>query len=629
MLPRIVCIFLVVWLGIIRAYGEEEIESILEMFYEETGRVVEVDVVRRFSIEPIEMKMKNSGLIAKLLGVDKRIGRDIVRMWQSGMSIKDICDSLRMLPSERLLLEKCTKVAKSVKSRKTNELSVAVRSRWYSDFSEDSTRIGGASGMLQRVEAGWQGFKCGYAMGNGIGETLLLDKRFYFSYEGERIEAVLGNFFYKSFWGNVLGEPMGVRKGSNPVRVGYLNGSEIEGTTSMLPYGLFNGLGVRGNVDFWGGWKLRLGGFFSRTKRNASLDTTTGTITSIDISGVFVDSNDLRKRGILSEDAGSLELSAESERMKLGYLMMYLRYGNELATVSKKFVRGKEGSFHSVFFESKFGGVDVSGEMSIDGMKEIGVFGGIRYKGKGYGFVVDLRYFSVGFRSPFGAALGERAYPNNEFGLYCGVELSWDGLEAEMYGDLFRGLESGRLLQGLERGGDVFVQLFMRGKSRWTRFKFRRKEEMDYVYNPQKTNQILYSRVKTQLLFENRIILFQNLSSKQRFDYIYINNSSLIPNENGLHFSLEFENKFTENFKLGLRGHYYSTTSYSSAIYFFEIFAPEYMYSIPLYGTGFRTSIWTNLKVLNGLNLFLKYIYDTKKLSKNYLVGQIDLNYSF
>ncbi|MFN3782103.1 MAG: hypothetical protein ACK4SO_08000, partial [Candidatus Kapaibacteriota bacterium] len=161
-----------------------------------------------------------------------------------------------------------------------------------------------------------------------------------------------------------------------------------------------------------------------------------------------------------------------------------------------------------------------------------------------------------------------------------------------------------------------------------TRFRIVMKEKTDYVYNPQKTYQIPYQKSSYKILFENKFVPFTNLTTSFKVDFVYLNHKNFLSNESGFHFSLHCEYNNPKVLEIGSGINYFSTVSYSSAIYFFEIVAPEYMYSVPFYGTGLRFSLWIGKRLWDSIELFFRYNYEPKSGNKNFVLGQLNLTYS-
>ncbi|MGB9851642.1 MAG: hypothetical protein ACPLPX_02110 [Candidatus Kapaibacteriota bacterium] len=611
-----------------------EMQQLLELFYEETGKYRTVDEIEFYTNYKIELTMENAPKIADLLGVGKRTAFRIVSLGKKGISIAGICDSLNLLSSQCQLLQLCTRLPEvaTKKENSDNQFFIDLKSRIYTNFWKDSTYLGDANDFYQRFKIKFREFNAGFSFSKDIGEISYLDDRKYFlSYDNPNHRVILGRFISKSFWGNVLGEPYGVYKGSNPVETSFSNETKIKPTTSSLDWGTFNGIALSTNWSITEGLNLNINGFISSIKRNGNYDTSSGIITSIYTMGYFRDSNEIKKRNVLKENAYFLQISTTTGSLTFGYSFFNLRYNRPIQTSSNKFVFGNGNLYHSFFYDLNFYDcLNFSSELSIDKVKNIGLVSGLKYIAKRFATTLNARYFSSNFRSPFGTILGENSYPNNEFGIFYSFEIDKEYVSLQFYSDLFKSLGPAHLLQVPLNGNDQFIQLLFKPFEKcFTRIRVRREEKTDYIYNVQKTYQIPYQRTKFEFFGENIIRFWKIFSSKQRFNFVFLNHKNYLPNETGLHLSLDLTCSILESTELGSRVNYFSTTSFSSAIYYFEVIAPEYMRSIPFYGTGWRFAFWSEIKLLKYINLYGKYYFQSNSKQKNFLLFQLDVNYFF
>lgn len=621
-------------LQVIYIYSQQELQQFLEKFYEETGKFKTIDELELYLKVPLELKKENSKRLSELIGVSKKIANQIINMSNKNFDFEKICDSLNLLTSQCEFLKLFTKPLSDDRNEAKNskEIVINLKSRLYSNFERDSNYLGDNIDSYQSLLLRYGNIYSGLSISKDIGEPNYLDnKKFYLSFRNANHQIVLGKFIYKNFWGNVLGEPFGIYKGSNPCKISYSNNTKLRPTTSSIDYGVFNGIAILSNFEIDTNIAFLISGFVSSTKRSGNFDSTKGVVTSVYTMDYFRNLNELNKKGIINENSYFFQTSVSLFNTSVGYSLFYLTYDKPFATITKKFIQGNNNLYHSIFFEQKFSNfLSVSAEISFDKSKTLGIVGGTKFTKKGFSTTVNIRYFSTDFRSPFGSMLGENSYPNDEFGLLFSTEIYRKGLNLQFYADYFKSLAPTYLLQVPFFGNEQFFQLlFSYHKNMFVRAKVKREEKTDYVYNVQKTHQIPFQRVAYSLLLQNNLQLFGLFESTQRFDFLIIDNKKFASNQSGVHFAFDLETLFLKNLKYGMRCNYFSTVSYNSAIYFFEIIAPEYMYSIPFFGTGFRFTCWTSLKLFNFLNVYLKYYFENKGRGKNFLLCQFDLFYPF
>ncbi|ROL58188.1 hypothetical protein D9V84_00185 [Bacteroidetes/Chlorobi group bacterium Naka2016] len=629
------CLFLCTSIG----FSQLDLPQLLELLYEETGKTKTIDEVEFYMNYKIELVKENVQKISDLLGVNRKTATRIISLSAKGMSFNEICDSLNLLSSQCELIKLCTKVKETSTKRNSldrgnenNGLILDLKSRFYTNFVSDTSYLGDNMDSYQRLIVLYKNFSLGVSLNKDIGEeSYFNDKKYFLSFDNSNYRVILGRFVFKSFWGNVLGEPYGIYKGSNPAKNSFANTNKIKPTTSALDWGTFNGVAFATNWNLSEIFNLNLNGFVSLTNRSGNFDTSIQKVTSIYTMGYFRDSNELRKKDVLKENGYFFQLVTNTNTLSFGYSIFSLNYDKYLETSSKRFPIGKGNLYHSLFYDVHFwNSIHFSSEISIDKEKKLGLVSGIKYEAKRFASTICVRYFSKDFRSPFGSMLGENSYPNNEFGVFYSFEMGGENVSLQFYTDFYKSLSPTNLLQIPYRGQDLFIQLlFEPFENSSLRFRLKREDKTDYVYNVQKTNQIPFPKVKYQLLVEHKFNFLKTFTSTQRLDLLYLNNRELLTNETGMHFCIDLSSKILQIFELGSRYNYFSTTSYSSAIYVFEIIAPEYMLSVPFYGKGWRLTSWVKLSLFKYLNLYFKHYYQSNLSRKNFVLFQIDFNYFF
>ncbi|MCX7879197.1 MAG: hypothetical protein N2517_00865 [Ignavibacteria bacterium] len=617
-----------------------EYEELLERFYEETGKNITIDELQFLSQNPIILERNAIKQISELLYVDKEVAKKIILMVEQGFTFDEVCDSLLLLPSQCKLLKIFTKKSENLSqktkvrevSRKSDEdYSLMLKSRLYSYIPSDTGYLGSPVDSYHKVYFSSPTFLVGGSVSKDAGEVSLLDNQKYFaSFKFAGNELVLGKFIAQNNFGTILWSPQSKFKGQNPALSSFGTKNKILPTTSSAEYGVFNGLCFSSSFDLFGGY-FNILGFISQTNRSGNYDTALDVVTSIYTVDYYSDSNSLKKRNILKERTYFFSTTIGFGEAELSYSFLNLSYNKPIQTLSKKFISGKDASFHSFLLKSRIlENVKLAWEFNLSKKNDIATIFALNFSLRQIVSTLNVRYFSLDFRSPFGTTFGENSYPNNEFGIFFGLEFSSKNLEFDFYADFFRSLGPTFLLQVPFKGTDFFVQL-VANPLNWLTNKIRlqRKEKTDYTYNIQKTQQIPFQKVIYRFLLDNFFKIGNSFQLRWRLDYVFLHNANYLPNESGIHSFIELKTNQFGFFELGTRLNYCITDSYNSAIYVFQVFAPEFMYSIPFYQKNFRFSAWGNLKIVEGLNLHLMYFYDQKSNVRNFLLGQIDFKYKF
>ncbi len=620
------------------AQNEIILNEILERYYEETGKQVQIDQIEQYFKQPIELKKENSNRIAELLNVSSVVAKKIISLINKGKEPEGICDSLAFTDFQCYLLKYCTvreeseqtKIVKEIKSE--NKDYVEIKTRLYQKFPQNTNYLGNLWDSYNRIKLGYDCFQFGISTCKDAGELSFFDNyKYYAYYEDDFFKVVLGRFSYQNHFGIALGNPIGANKGTDIETFSFPSMAKISPSLSSIEYGILNGLGITSKYNLSEKVSLQISGFVSKVRRSGTRDTSQQVITSVYTQDYFRDSNELKKKNIMWENSYCFNSDIVWDRFTLGYSFFYLNYSDYIFTNSKKFILGKNSNFHTFFFQYNFSdNLNFSTEFCISSGKRIASVGSFSFKRKSITSSLNFRFFDEEFRSPFGSVISENSYPNNEFGIFYNLNIRLKGANLQFYSDFFKSLSPTFLIQVPFYGEEVFLQAIIPLKDYFSaRFKLRMKEKTDYDYNIPKTKQIPYQKITYSFLCEGRIFLFNDFKIAARLDYIWINNRKVKNNENGFHSYIEASFTPIDFFETGLRVNYFLTTSFDAAVYVFEIVAPEFLYSIPFYGKGLRYNIWCQFKLFNDINIYLKYYLEKKTRIQHFILGQLDFVYRF
>ncbi len=642
-IPKTFVVGCIVCLAFVKSFALETekifVEEILERFYEETGKNHTIEDIDIFISNPLPIVKFKTKDIANILSVPIETANRIKNLSKNGFGFDEICDSLGLLSSQCDLLKIISRVDNNAQGEHqqnhSNSYEVIVRSRFYVEKQNisDTNFLGSPIDSYQKLLLRSNFGELGVSASKDIGERNYFDSyKAFISLNYERLQLILGNFIVENNFGNILWNPFGKYKGSNPIVVSSMFRKRILPTLTSMDYGTFRGVALDYNTELWGKLNFNFLGFVSKANRSATVDTMRNVVTSIYTTELFRTVNELVKKNQLGETALFGDVGFRLDFISLNYSILKLNYDKALQTKSKKYISGFQSALHSFGLQLQYDDkIIFSTEASLSNNNGLGVVCAFAYNQRPFATTLNFRYFSPEFSSPFGALLGENSYPNNEFGIFCGIEYSNSNFSFQFYADYFRTLEPTLLIQTPVLGNDFYLQsFFIPFDNLRTRVRIQRKEKTDYTYNIQKTKQIPFQSISYKLLIENRYAFSELLLISHRMDFVYLNNSSYLPNEIGWHTFLDFACSPASWCDFGIRANLFSSESFSSAIYVFEIFAPDFMFSQPYYEYGYKGSVWCNLKSNDkGINIYLRYYYlsNGAKLS-NFILGQISLNFS-
>lgn len=246
-------------------------------------------------------------------------------------------------------------------------------------------------------------------------------------------------------------------------------------------------------------------------------------------------------------------------------------------------------------------------------------------------FTAHYRHFDRHFHNLFGNAISENTLPQNEKGLYMGVEARvFRALTLSLYLDqyTFGWIKSG--VSAPSHGRDIFVQLnYTPGKKvdMYLRFRNRNRFENSTVNN---SYDYLVPYVQYNYRYNLSVQLTPEIKFKTRIEYTYVAKTN-VPGENGLamiqdliYKTLRFPLAFT------LRYAVFDTKSYNSRVYAYENDV-LYSYSVPaLYGKGQRAYLLVNWDISSKLEVWLRLartIYDNQTVISAGSMNEIAANH--
>lgn len=616
------------------------VEEILERFYEETGKNYAIADIDIFISNPLPITKLEAKDIANILAVSTETAHKIIDLSKSGLGFDSICDSLGLLSSQCDLLKIISKVDGDIvqnqqQRNRLNDYELTIRSRFYTkrQNKSDTNFLGSPIDSYQKLLFRSNFGAFGVSSSKDIGEQNYFDSyKAFLSVNTSGLQLILGNFVAENGVGNILWSPFGKYKGSNAVVLSSMFRKRITPTLTSTDYGTFRGIALDYNFKLWKDLEFNFLGFISKANRSATIDTVRGVATSIYTMELFRTASELAKKNQLDETALLGNVGFRFDLISFNYSILKLNYDKALQTASKKYIIGFQSVLHSLGLQLQYNDkITFSTEASLSNDNSLGVVCALTYNQKPFATTLNVRYFSPKFRSPFGALFGENSYPNNEFGIFCGIDYSRSNVSFQFYGDYFRTLEPTTLIQTPVLGNDFYFQSFFTPLANLrTRIRIQRKEKTSYTYNIQRTKQIPFQSISYKFLIENRYAFSEVLLVSHRMDFIYLDDSPYLPNEIGWHTFVDLSCSPTTWLDFGVRMNLFSTKSFSSAIYVFEFLSPDFMVSEPYYEYGYKGNVWFNLNFNDkGINIYLRYYYlnNGTRLS-NFILGQISLNFN-
>lgn len=300
---------------------------------------------------------------------------------------------------------------------------------------KDSAFLGSQTKLLVKYRYNWRNrVSAGFTLEKDAGEPLLKKSlnqtRGFDFYSGfislgsptSNTKVIIGDYHLR------FGQGMAIWSGYNIDRTifasGYTRKSQgIVQNSSAMENGFMRGLAATTNIK-----QFTVTGFFSASPLDARKDSTQNQIRSLVTDGLHRDSAEMSRKHntMLLSYGGRVAYNFDVSSIGLNIIKgIYSIPLAEQTSLYKKYTLiGKEFQNLSIDHRIVMGKIILSGETAIDQKNSISMIQNILYQ-PAYGTIVFISYrnYSVKYNAPFGNCLGESGIPQNEKGLFAGLNV--------------------------------------------------------------------------------------------------------------------------------------------------------------------------------------------------------------
>jgi hypothetical protein len=633
------------------------LEEYLESISGEEGEIeILLDKIDFFANNPLNLLNSTPNQIAEIPGISYFDAFSIYEIVQkdSNITIEKLSNLLNFNEFQQFTFQKCAIINKieNQEKIKKNKFSGKIRERSSYQIEtpvgyENEKYVGEKWNLYQRFQANseinfadfdtWN-FAAGGLINKNSGELNLAEySAGYFSFHNQNVKLIFGDFSVKAGMGNVFGDLFTQGKGINVISPTTKFNNQISPFLSKMDFLRMRGVAARFNFPLFflkNPAKNRISSsiWFSNSPRSATIrideNTKAEYISSIFTTGIYRTETDIAKKNAIYEKNFGATLEFSGCNYNIGGLLAYFDFEKEIRSTSSRVFAGKNGLMSSLFGTFYFDKVTLSSEISLDNNQKIGVKIGSNYKSKTFDIAFHFRSFDENFRSPYGSIFGEFSYPANELGLYSG--LIWkpnSQFKLSSFFDLFYSYTKTYTIDTNVTGFEIFSQFdYKIDKNTSTFFRINYKNKTAQKVANKTTN--FYHNDKLNLRLEGEHFFNKSVKIRSRFDFIYLNNKNVVADEFGFSAFAEGNLKLANWLNFQTRISYFSTESYSSAIWQFEYYYPGYSYSPALYDDGMRSFFALHFSFLQRFDIFLRYVnmfkFDAESLGSSY--EQIDGN---
>lgn len=626
-LQKSILIFLLIIssFSIAQVTGNEELEGLMEDISKETEYSPELDVFEYLSDNPIILKTTTADKLSQVPGISYIQAIKIIDLVQV-LEIKSydiIFDSLALTPEQEGILRKCTRFGNEYKDKRNNHFAWRIRNQQHLNKIrgfEDSSFVGNPTNLYQRMIFNSDLFSGAILTTKGAGERYLADfYSGYLNYQSGNFILVLGDYYVESGMGNLLWKSYGLRKGPDVISPVMRLGMGIQPYLSSLETNFFRGSAARFNWGDKDKYQYKVNLWISDISRAATIDTNSNIVTSIFTSGTFRTKSEINKKNNLHEQSIGASFEISKSFIKSGITGLYMNHDKKIESQAKSAFSGKSGLLSTFYLLLDMKNTSVGTEISRDASGNAGLKAAIQHEAKSYDVSFLYRNFSTDFRSPFGYSFGESSSPANEIGFYSAFR--WKGIQniiISSYIDIYKTHTKTYTVPIPVRGFDFFAQ------SEWfvnnqinLLLRLRYEDKTDAIKS------LVFQQKRTGARFEVTGHIKSNIMIRFRIEADYIDFENYKPHETGLSSFAEFIYKPLEFLETGGRISYFSTDSYTSAIWQYEYTLPGYMTTSALYGDGSRSYLFLRINPADWLSLWLRYAVMAKN-NIDYLGSGLD-----
>lgn len=615
----------------------ENLEEYLESISMEEGDIDNfLDKIDFFANNKIDLAKSTANQIAEIPGITYFDAYFIVDRIQKypNVTINELSELYNFNEFQRFILNKCAFIGKP--DEKVQLFSAKIRERTSYQIEtpigyENGKYLGGKWNLYQNYQANytttfadsniWK-FNTGGIINKNSGEQNLAEYYSgYFVVDNKNVKLVAGDFSIKAGMGNVFGESFSYGKGINVIAPTINYNNKISPYLSKMDY--LRMRGIAGRFDFPLFWKNRISSsvWYSNSPRSATINKE-DFVSSLYTASVYRTETDIAKKNAIYEKniGGTLELNGCD--YSIGGLLTYFDFSKEIRSNSSRAFVGKDGFMSSLFGILYFDKVNLSSEVSFDNNSKVGCKVGTAYKSKNLDVAFHFRSFDENFRSPYGSIFGEFSYPSNEYGLYFGT--IWkpnQKAKLSSYLDLYRSYASTYTVDTNVYGFEIFTQYDYKFNSRnsiYGRVNYKTKTAQTRIDR----QNVFFQREKLGIRLEGERRFTNFLKVRSRVDFVSIDNADVLENEFGAAAFIEVNIKVFDWLKIQSRVTYFSTDSYTSAIWQFEYYYPGYSYAPALYLDGTRSFLALQISPLKRLDIYLRYVnlykFDVESLGSSY-----------
>lgn len=586
--------------------SDQSAEKFLEQSTEDAEQSQLIDELDNLAANPLDLNEATLEELTTLPSIDAVLAKAILtRRGNIGRfnSFDEIAD-VHGMDDERLeILETYTRIESGVASQNFfTTLHADFRSRVQQVAEEPegfstNTYQGTKPAMYNRLLLG-QGEKisAGILTQKDAGERSLADHLAGFIQAkniGPITSIVLGDYTIASGQGVMLWNAYGFSKGSEVITSPKRTGKTIRSFLSSDENAFLRGAAVESHFR-----SFTLTAFYSSHALDASLDSASGTITSLDASGLHRTASELLRNNTVRERliGGRIGTDVRTDKVSANVHLTsyYSDFDKEIFSTSPGALSGRKSAMIGFDYDVVFDRYNLFGEVARSHTEAFGGVAGLTAMlHKNIRATLLYRNFPADFISVHGYAFGERnGATQNERGIYTGIQIKLTRtLKLFSYFDQFQFPDRTYTLPMPTSGNDFFIQTEWKPLPKaliTARYKREKKDDLVTILIDSRENRSLALRSQENIRLEYEQLLSRTTRLRLRSEYVDVRYENATPSEHGYLFFADLRVRPTPSLECVGRISAFSTTSYDSRIYQFENDLQGVLTNIGLYGKGIR-----------------------------------------
>jgi len=599
----------------------ENVESLLEDASQENEDSQIFDSIEYLLNNPILLNESSINELLQIPFLDLPAARAIIRHRNllGGISYKEQLYNIEGISSE--LIEKIIPFLKLGDEKSTSffdtftqfsqNLSLKYRTRMQYDIQE---RLGFSNNKFLGSRPKYynrflinssNAFQLGAVIEKDAGEESLTDfssLHLQISELGFVKNILLGDFNYEFGQGLALWSPYSFSKGSDAVKVITKRARNSYQYLSTDENKFFRGVSFQ--IDILG---LNIIPFYSFNSLDASIDSTTNTVTSFTEDGYHRTLSEIRKIDSANEKVfGIMTHYAPIDNTNLGFLFYNSTFTPSISNTNIHKPSGSDHSYYSLSYSTTFNRIFFTGEFSFNNLSVASINNLEIFLENNFSLIISLRNYPRNYYSFHSNGFGEKSTTQNEVGFYSGFYWKTSFGVFNFYYDQFKIPVAGSNYNFSAQGNDFLLNYshkIYQNTTATLRFKSETKEQVEIISNEFK----LIDRRITNLRLEINHKVSRILQMRTRAEFVFIPSNIANSKETGSLFFYDLKYIPFNQFSIQSRIIFFSTDSYNSRIYEFENDLIGVMTNPPLYGEGFRWYLLLKYSTKFGLNVSFKY----------------------